>query len=200
MGRTDKAVRERGTVRLRAILALGAVLLLAPVAGLSSAQAGQAVVSNGSASADAAAATTVEYEAQLIKVMNAVRRQHGLRPLRVAPQLIKSARVHSAQMAQSGYFSHNSPDGSSFSERIARYFAQRGYRYWAAGETLLWSAPVIAPEDVVQRWLASPPHRRTLLSSQWVAVGTGVIQTSSGRGLYSGHTALLVTVDYGVRR
>ena len=47
---------------------------------------------------------------------------HGLAPLRLSPALTAAADGHSAQMARLGYFSHNSANGTSFSQRIARFY------------------------------------------------------------------------------
>jgi uncharacterized protein YkwD len=102
-------------------------------------------------------------------------------------------------MAAGGYFSHDSWDGTSYVDRIKRFFNPRGYRYWSVGENLLWVSPSANAEDVVERWLASPTHRAVILSPGWRVVGVGVVGANRGHGIYSGGPVELVTADFGAR-
>jgi uncharacterized protein YkwD len=146
------------------------------------------------------ASVVPELETRLAKSINIARARYGLRCLRLAPPLVRSANFHSLQMLRGGYFSHDSLNGASFSARVQRFFSPRGYRYWAAGENLLWALRSITPDQVVDRWLASPEHRANLLSQRWTSVGVGAVQSRHGPGVYRGRAVLVITTDFGVRR
>ena len=76
-------------------------------------------------------------------------------------------------MAQRGFFSHESANGSAFWQRIKRYYPLQGAHYWAVGENLLWSSPDVDAADALDMWLNSPPHRKNLLTARWREVGLG---------------------------
>lgn len=132
-----------------------------------------------------------DFESRVAEGINDFRRHYGLRRLRVVPQLTRSARSHSSDMALNGYFSHDSRDGSDFATRIKHFYGASGFRYWSVGETILWAGSSLRPYQAIQRWLDSPPHRVVLLSQGWRAFGIGVAHSSGG--------ILLVTADFGTR-
>jgi len=119
--------------------------------------------------------------------------------LRFSARLSAAANSHSVQMARLGYFSHNSADGASFSQRIQRYYGSRGYRRWAVGENLLWGSPEIGPGRALRLWLSSPGHRAILLSSRWSEIGLAAVHSTSAPGVYGGSPTTIVTADFGAR-
>ena len=140
-----------------------------------------------------------DFEARLATSINTVRKHYGLRCLRLVPELVRSADSHSLQMAHRGYFSHYSANGASFSTRVQRLYGSRGFRYWSAGENLLWVGRSIQPYQIVARWLTSPVHRSVLLSRQWAVMGVGVAQSTHGPGVFGGRAVLVITTDFAVR-
>jgi uncharacterized protein YkwD len=140
------------------------------------------------------------YEVRLVEAINDVREDHGLRRLRLARGLMRSSGSHSLQMANRGYFSHSSWNGTSFFTRIKSYFSCAHARYFSAGENMLWARPRIGPRQIVKRWLASPRHRAVLLTRQWRLLGVGVVKTPHGPGVFQGRAVLLVTADFVVKR
>jgi uncharacterized protein YkwD len=139
-------------------------------------------------------------EQGVLTEVNALRRQHGLVPLRRSSGLAAAARQHSTEMANRGYFDHRSADGSSFDRRIARFYPKAGYRYWAVGENLLYSTSSLDAARALDMWLNSPDHRRIILKARWREFGLGAVQVVSAPGVYSGRTVTIVTTDFGVRR
>lgn len=131
--------------------------------------------------------------------LNAVRRQHGLLPLRVAAGLAAAAREHSLEMARLGYFSHSSAGGESFARRIARFYRMGKRRHWAAGENLYWSSGEPDAYAAVEAWLESPGHRATLLRRDWREFGIGAVFVGAGLGIYGGGPVTIVTADFGAR-
>ena len=82
----------------------------------------------GSARPQGAVSPSGSVQAALVQQMNALRAARGLSRLRLSPALNAAAAAHSTQMARMGYFSHNSANGQSFSQRVASYYPPRGYR------------------------------------------------------------------------
>lgn len=141
-----------------------------------------------------------DVESGLLVQINALRRQHGLAPLRLNVKLRAAADAHSASMASRGFFSHSSPDGTIFWKRVARFYPQGSSRYWSVGENLLWSSPDVAPADALRMWLASPPHKKNLLTARWREVGLSAIHVTAGPGVFNNAPVTVLTADFGVRR
>lgn len=151
-----------------------------------------------------AAPTKVErraaLEAAVVRELNRVRAAKGLSVLRAAPSLRSAARGHSQAMLAHGFFSHTSPDGTAFSERIRRYYTNSGYTRWSVGEALMASPDrSLEPEAIVAAWLESPPHRAIVLSPSWRDAGIGVLYDSRAPATFGGADAIVVTADFGLR-
>jgi uncharacterized protein YkwD len=130
---------------------------------------------------------------------NALRVRHGLAPLRVSAGLTAAAREHSREMARDGYFGHESSDGSSFDQRVARYYPSSGRNFWSVGENIVWSRRLGAAKTL-KLWLRSPEHRENLLGAGWREIGIAAVRVASGAGTYGGARATVITADFGVRR
>jgi uncharacterized protein YkwD len=108
-----------------------------------------------------------EAEAQMLVLVNRERRERGLPPLRADETLRTSARAHSADMLENGYFSHTGLDGSSPFERMRR----AGARFLTAGENLAF-APTV---QMAHRGLMnSPGHSANILNPAFRQVGIGI--------------------------
>jgi uncharacterized protein YkwD len=175
---------------IRTLLALVAILVAAIAASPSGAR-----VHEGRT-----LAARNDLESGLLVQINALRRQHGLAPLRLNVRLRAAADAHSAAMANRGFFSHESPDGTIFWKRVARFYPQGSRNYWSVGENLLWSSPDVAPTDALNMWLDSPPHRKNLLTSRWREIGLSAIHVTSGPGVFNNAPVTVLTADFGVRR
>ena len=139
-------------------------------------------------------------ESQLLGQINLTRGRHGLRSLRLSAALTAAADQHSQSMAQKGYFSHDSANGSSFFKRIASFYTYRGYSNWSAGENILWSSPNVTPGSAFRMWMESPEHRANLLDREWREIGLGAVHVASAPGVYAGDEVTIVTADFGIRR
>jgi uncharacterized protein YkwD len=153
----------------------------------------------GSARPQGAVSPSGSVRAALVRQMNALRATHGLSLLRLSPALNAAAAVHSTQMARMGYFSHNSANGQSFSQRVASYYPARGYRSWTVGENLVYGSPDLGAARALRLWLASPPHRENLLNPRWRELGLSAVHATSAPGVYGGSPATIVTADFGAR-
>ncbi len=118
----------------------------------------------------ACAATALE---TLRCLINDVRAERGLAPVRASHVLSRSARLRGNAIARCRHFSHT-PCG----QRFATVFHQAGYARgsYTVGENLAWGTGAYAsPEQTVRRWLASPGHRAVLLSPRWRELGAFVL-------------------------
>lgn len=139
-------------------------------------------------------------EAEIVREMNQIRIARGVRPLRASPSLRSAARTHSRAMLELGFFGHDSADGTAFSDRIRRFYTNRGWDTWSVGEALLASeGQQIAAKAIVRAWLDSPPHREVILSSAWRDAGIGAVYTPLAPSEYGGSEAVVVTADFGLR-
>jgi uncharacterized protein YkwD len=147
-----------------------------------------------------AAAVLSRYEQDLLSVVNATRSDWGRGPLAVSPGLTAAAELHTARMIQRGFFDHEAPGEASFWHRIERFYPARSFGYWAVGENLAYGSPGIEPAAAVHEWLASPAHRRNLLSKGWREVGLAAVHVEVAPGEYGGDPATVITLDFGMRR
>jgi Uncharacterized protein with SCP/PR1 domains len=132
--------------------------------------------------------------------VNAVRKSHGLAPVRLSVRLNAAAAQHSNEMARVGYFAHESANGSAFEKRLARFYPMGSRHYWSVGENLVWAGPDLSADKALELWMSSPPHRENLLTSRWREIGISAVHADSAPGLYGGGPATIITADFGVRR
>jgi uncharacterized protein YkwD len=146
------------------------------------------------------AAALTPLESGVLVDINTFRRAHHLAPLRLNAKLGAAARAHTVQMAQEGYFAHESADGALFWKRIQSFYGSSPWQYWSVGENLLWSAPDVSPTKALQMWLASPEHRANLMNARWREIGIAAVHVAAAPGVYRGLDVTIVTTDFGVRR
>jgi uncharacterized protein YkwD len=99
-----------------------------------------------------------------------------------------------------GFFGHDSEDGTAFSERIKRYYTNRGWRTWSVGEALLSSQGTsIDATAIVDAWLASPPHKEIIMSPMFRDAGIGALYAPAAPKEFGGAETVVVTADFGLR-
>ena len=138
-------------------------------------------------------------ESAMVARINAVRRRHRLAPVRLSPKLAAAAHSHASSMARFGYFAHASRDGTTAAMRIKAFYPSSGFSSWSIGENLLWASPDITPERAIAMWLASPAHRRILMSARWRELGLQRIHVAAAPGVFNGGETTVVVADFGVR-
>jgi uncharacterized protein YkwD len=141
--------------------------------------------------------TTEEAEVSVICLVNKKRHNRGMRLLRRDPRLQLAARGHSVAMDSSNFFAHRG-DGTPVDRlRASGYLA--GASSWIVGENLHWgSGGQGTPKATVNRWMASPSHRATMLSGGFRNIGVGVAMGVPLAG--SSVNAAIYTADFGRRR
>ena len=180
-------VRTRPVVALAA--AVVALLAIAPPASA----AGRACSSANAAASQVSKRVLVR---ATLCVLNAERARHDVRPLRLNRRLSRAARRHSRAMARKRFFSHTSPGGATFVDRIRRTGYLHGARRWHIGENIAWgSGSLSAPRAIATTWMNSASHRANILSRTFGSIGIGV-----ARGTPSGRGGAIYTTDFGRRR
>jgi uncharacterized protein YkwD len=144
--------RTVGIVGMTATLSLGA---LSPTTG----------------SVDAAVHHPRRHVAVLV---NTRRIEHGLRPLRLVPAVIRAAQNHSRDQARMQLMTHTGSDGSSCGDRLTR----QGYRWSAWGENVAMGYPTA--RSVVRAWMHSAGHRANILNPRFRDVGVGLRRSADG--------------------
>ena len=152
----------------------------------------------GSTPGSSDARTSGDLAHATLRILNAVRDAHRLPSLRLNGKLSEAARRHSRDMVRRRYFSHVTPEGLGFSDRIRGTGYLRTNRRWLVGETLAWgSRRRAAPARIVTAWLNSPPHREVILTAAFRDVGIGVVGGVPRELPRGGAT---YTADFGVKR
>jgi uncharacterized protein YkwD len=153
---------------------LGSLLLLAfPAAGVAQASG----LAEGCPWADAVPSPVnlIRVQAATRCVINRVRQDEGLPPLRFNRALGHAAVAHSRDQARRRYCSHSSLDGRLPVNRViaAGYGTSRAAPL--VSEDLACGPQSLAiPVRVVKKWVHSDDHRATLLDPRFVDAGIGV--------------------------
>jgi uncharacterized protein YkwD len=139
------------------------------------------------ASAEAASPQQDSVERSVIRKLNAIRAQSGVRRLRSSRGLARAADVQSGAIAQTGNFSHG-----DMSSRVRRFVRAR-----SVGETIAYvpTSQGNTADAVVAAWMRSSSHRATLLSGRFARIGVG-----RRSGTMAGRGAVIFTVDLASAR
>lgn len=112
-----------------------------------------------------------DFEQRVVELVNDERNKQNLPPLKRNRDLDYAARYHARDMAEDGYFNHDSYDGGvkvcGWSTRVGKF-----YTGWnSLAENI--AAGYATPEDVMRGWMNSDGHRRNILSSSNREIGVG---------------------------
>jgi uncharacterized protein YkwD len=139
-------------------------------------------------------------EQGILREVNRVRSDRGLRPLLAARGLQAAAAFQSKALLTQGVFEHDSLAGGALGERLRRFYPVGSARSWSVGENLLWSVDGIDAGSAVKLWLDSPVHRKIMLDPTWREFGAGAVASPSAPGIFSSAGAVVVvTIDFGTR-
>jgi len=126
-----------------------------------------ATVTRTSTPSPTATASETSWAEQVVTWANVERVRQGLAPLRQVPELMRSAALHSQDMASHDFMGHTGSDGSTPGDRMHR----AGYDWHTYGENV--AAGYGSPASVVAGWMASPGHRANILNPSFEDVGAG---------------------------
>ena len=113
--------------------------------------------------------SVISFEAEVVRLVNDIRRQNGLRPLTENWELSRVARYKSQDMLDNRYFAHNSPTyGTPF--QMMKSF---GLSFRIAGENI--AKGYASPQAVVNGWMNSSGHRANILNAGYTQIGVGYV-------------------------
>jgi uncharacterized protein YkwD len=108
---------------------------------------------------------------QIVSLVNDERANAGCDPVAEEPHLDTAAQKHSDDMSARDYFSHDTPEGVHFDERIRDAgYSKPGAENIAKGAT--------SAAQVMEMWMNSSGHRANILNCSLTKLGVGV--TKSG--------------------
>ena len=114
-------------------------------------------------------ASVTVFENEVIRLVNEIRAENGLKPLSANWELSRVARFKSQDMVDNRYFSHTSPTyGSPF--QMIRSF---GLSFRTAGENIAYGQRT--PQAVVDAWMNSSGHRANILNASYTQIGVGYV-------------------------
>lgn len=102
-------------------------------------------------------------------IINAYRKQHGLKALRIDPTLTNAAKAHSRDLAKWDRISHYGSDGSNPWDRVKR----TGYNARLAAENV--GTGQIDFAEVMKGWQTSPGHNKNLLLPDAEHIGLALV-------------------------
>lgn len=108
------------------------------------------------------------YEAEVIRLVNAERAKEGLAPLRPDNSLKSSARLRAKEIV--ACWGHTRPDGQRFCTAIKSPYCKAAENI-AAGQS--------TPERVVKSWMASASHRANIMNPALKLIGVGCYYDTS---------------------
>lgn len=123
--------------------------------------------------------------------INEIRKSRDLSRLKMSGELREAARMHSSDMANRNYFSHESPEGETFKDR----YEQVGYTCrvetgtpgkWSTGAENIAKRNMYETNEteigyaIVEQWMNSEGHRENILREYWGREGIGISVASDG--------------------
>jgi uncharacterized protein YkwD len=107
-------------------------------------------------------------EQQVFELTNIIRLKYEKNPLKWDEKTSEVAFLHSKDMLDQQYFSHESKDGRTLSDRLK----QKDVKFLQAGENI--AANYTDGIAAVEGWMNSEGHRNTLLNNEYTHLGVGV--------------------------
>ncbi|MBW4716656.1 CAP domain-containing protein [Saccharothrix sp. SC076] len=104
---------------------------------------------------------------RVVNLVNDARAEAGCEPLTVDERAVRSAQGHSDDMSARDYFSHTTPEGVDFAQRM-REAGHPG----PGGENI--AKGQRTPEAAMKSWMNSDGHRRNILNCDFTTIGVGV--------------------------
>ena len=114
----------------------------------------------------------LEYEAQVLELVNIERKNIGLKPLSLDEKLVQVAHTRAKEITES--FSHTRPDGRSCFSAAK----DAGVSYFSAAENIAYGYST--PKAVMNAWMNSSNHKKNILSESLTKIGIGCYKNSDG--------------------
>jgi uncharacterized protein YkwD len=159
------------------VLAAAPLLCLGTVgAGAATAKPTSPPCPGGATSPSAASVASVaSVDATTLCLIDQVRRTYHLRPLRANNDLrtLATSQVH--HMVSWNYFADNRPGGVTPISLISATAYSEHAKSLSIGQNIGWgTGDYASPASIVAAWMASPPHRKIILTGGYRDAGVGV--------------------------
>ena len=160
--------------KINAVLAAAPLLCLSTV-GVSTASAGAPAQPCADAELSPDAANAASVDAATLCLVNRVRSAHRLHALHANRELRMLATSQVNAMVRWDYFADNRPPGVTPMALIASMRYPAHTKSVSIGQNIGWGTGGYAtPISMVAGWMASPPHRKIILTSSYREAGAGV--------------------------
>ena len=113
--------------------------------------------------------SVTDFENEVVRLVNEIRVENGLKPLTQNWELSRVARYKSQDMKDNKYFSHTSPVYGTPFTMIKNF----GISYKSAGENI--AKGYASPQAVVNGWMNSSGHRANILNANYTEIGVGYV-------------------------
>lgn len=126
-----------------------------------------------------------DYEQQVVDLVNQRRAEVGAPPLKRSTTLDNSARYQSTDMAQDGYFLHDSYDVvNGVLTRVC--LRDTRIKTWYMGESMgeNIAAGYGTPDSVMTGWMNDTGHMANILSTNYSEIGVGYYSGAGSYGVY----------------
>lgn len=104
---------------------------------------------------------------KVCEIANQFRKKHGRSELVLDSKLSRVAQAHAEDMLKRDYFSHESPEGETMSDRIEN----AGVVWQAIGENIARGQKT--EDEVMKAWIGSRGHRKNILGRGFGKIGIG---------------------------
>jgi uncharacterized YkwD family protein len=135
---------------------------------------GTSTSESGTGESDAQKTETTQAEMTqaeaVLKLVNAERKKAGVQPLTLSEKLTSIANTKAKDMADKGYFSHQSPTYGSPFDMLKQF----GVSYSYAGENI--AAGQKTAEEVMNSWMNSSGHKANILNKNYTQIGVGFVR------------------------
>ncbi len=138
-------------------------------------------------------------DAATLCLINQIRAANGLRPLRANRYLLRVAASQVSAMVGTDYFADVRPSGQTplALVNVTRYPAHAAGV--AVGQNIAWgTGSYSSPLRIVAQWMASPPHRAVILTSEYRDAGVAVDPAVPGV-LGAGKSGATYAMEFGRR-
>ncbi|MBM7680106.1 uncharacterized protein YkwD [Pullulanibacillus pueri] len=107
---------------------------------------------------------------ETLEISNIFRKNHNLKPLQWDDNVAQAAYLHSKEMNDKNYFSHDSEAEGNLGDRLNA----QGVQFQVAGENIAHN--YTDGISAVMGWINSEGHRKNLLDKRFTQLGVGVYQ------------------------
>ena len=119
-----------------------------------------------------------EWESEVIRLINDIRRENGLCELTVDSDLSYAARLRAQDMCDHGVFDHDTPTYGMPDDTLAKL----GIAYAGCGENI---AAGCTPQEAVEAWMDSDGHRANILFDIYTHIGCGFGDSGGNNSVWS---------------